>query len=54
MKHFLLTTAGVFAGLLLFLVGVPFLLIVLAAGASGPEPTPARTVVELDLREVIT
>ena len=54
MKHFLLTMAGVFAGLLLFLVGVPFLLIVLAAGASGPEPTPARTVVELDLREVIT
>jgi protease-4 len=54
MKHFLLTMCGVFAGLLLFLVGIPILLIAIAAGASGPEPTPARTVVELDLREVIT
>jgi protease IV len=54
MKQFLLTMAGVFAGLLLFLVGVPFLLIVLAAGASRPEPVPARTVVELDLRQEIT
>ena len=54
MQHFLLTMCGVFAGLLLFLVGIPILLIAIAAGASGPEPTPARTVVELDLREVIT
>jgi protease-4 len=54
MKQFLLTMAGVFAGLMLFLVGVPFLLIVLAAGASRPEPVPARTVVELDLRQEIT
>ncbi len=54
MKHFLLTMCGVFAGLLLFLVGIPILLIAIAAGASGPEPTPARTVVELDPREVIT
>jgi protease-4 len=54
MKHFLLTMCGVFAGLLLFLVGIPFLLIVLAAGASRPEATPARTVVELDLRESLT
>ena len=54
MKQFLLTMAGVFAGLLLFLVGVPFLLIVLAAGASRPEPTPARTVLVLDLREALT
>ena len=54
MKHFLLTMAGVFAGLLLFLVGVPFLLIVLAAGASRPEPAPTRTVVVLDLREELT
>lgn len=54
MKQFLLTMAGVFAGLMLFLVGVPFLLIVLAAGASRPEPTPARTVLELDLREALT
>jgi protease-4 len=54
MKQFLLTMAGVFAGLLLFLVGVPFLLIVIAAGASRPEPVPAQTVVELDLRQEIT
>ena len=54
MKQFLLTMAGVFAGLMLFLVGVPFLLIILAAGASRPEPVPARTVVELDLRQEIT
>ena len=54
MKQFLLTMAGVFAGLLLFVVGVPFLLIVLAAGASRPEPVPAQTVVELDLRQEIT
>lgn len=54
MKHFLLTMSGVFAGLLLFLVGVPFLLIVIAAGASRPEPVPARTVLELDLRQALT
>ena len=38
MKQFLLTMAGVFAGLVLFLIGVPFLLIVMAAGAAKPTP----------------
>ncbi|HEY9237159.1 MULTISPECIES: signal peptide peptidase SppA [Phenylobacterium] len=54
MKQFLLTMAGVFAGLVLFLIGVPFLLIVMAAGAARPTPTPAQTVLELDLREPLT
>ena len=51
MKQFLLTMAGVFAGLVIFLVGVPFLLIVIAAGAAQPTALPAQTVLELDLRE---
>jgi len=50
MKQFLITAAGVFAGLLIFLVGVPFVLISMAASAAGPAPIPARTVLELDLR----
>lgn len=54
MKQFLLTMAGVFAGLLLFLVGVPFLLIVMAAGAAQPAALPSHAVLELDLREDLT
>jgi protease-4 len=54
MKQFLITTAGVFAGLVLFLVGVPFLLIVMAAGAAKPTPTPSQAVLELDLRDPLT
>lgn len=54
MKQFLTTMAGVFAGLLLFLVGVPFLLIVMAAGAARPTPPPAQVVLQLDLRESLT
>ena len=50
MKQFLITAAGVFAGLLIFMIGVPFVLIAMAAGAAGPTPTPARAVLELDLR----
>ena len=41
MKQFFLTVAGVFVGLLLFVVGVPFLLVVMAAGAARPAPIPA-------------
>jgi protease IV len=51
MKQFFLTVAGVFVGLLLFVVGVPFLLIVIAAGAARPAPTPTHTVLQLDLRQ---
>ncbi len=54
MKQFLITTAGVFAGLLVFLIGVPLVLIGLVVGATGPEPVPAHTVLELDLRGPLT
>jgi len=54
MKQFLITAAGVFAGLLIFMIGVPFVLISMAAAAAGPAPTPSKTVLELDLREQLT
>ena len=54
MKQFLTTMAGVFAGLILFLVGVPFLLIVIAAGATRPAPLPGAAVLELDLRQALS
>ncbi len=54
MKQFLITAAGVFAGLVLFLVGVPFVLIVMAASAAKPEPTPAHAVLDLDLRQPLS
>lgn len=53
MKQFLTTMAGVFAGLTLFLVGVPFLLIVIAAGATRPAPVPGDVVLQLDLRNAL-
>jgi protease-4 len=54
MKQFLITAAGVFAGLVIFMVGVPFVLIGLIASAAGPAPTPPRAVLELDLREALS
>ncbi len=54
MKQFLITAAGVFAGLLVFLVGVPFVLIGLAVSATAPAPLPAKAVLELDLRNPLT
>ncbi len=53
MKQFLITLAGVFVGLLLFLVVVPIVLISAAASsvAADAAPVPASTVLELDLRE---
>lgn len=55
MKQFFLTTLGVFAGLILFLVVVPFVLIVAAISSASSEPlTPSNTVLELDLREGIS
>lgn len=50
MKQFLITAAGVFAGLVIFLVGVPILLIGMAVSATAPAPLPAKTVLQLDLR----
>lgn len=55
MKQFFLTVLGVFAGLFLFLIVVPFILITVAiSSASSKEPTPANSVLELDLREGLT
>ncbi len=54
MKQFLITAAGVFAGLVLFLVGIPFLLISMAAASARPDATPARAVLNLDLRDGLT
>jgi protease-4 len=54
MKQFLLTVAGVFVGLLLFVVIMPIALIAVAVGSSRPAPLPARTVLTLDLRGGLT
>ncbi|KQW83157.1 signal peptide peptidase SppA [Brevundimonas sp. Root1279] len=55
MKQFLLTMLGVFAGLFLFLIVVPVILITLAiSSASSKDSTPAHSVLELDLREGVT
>ncbi|MCE3288391.1 MAG: sppA [Caulobacter sp.] len=52
MKQFLLTMAGVFAGLFLFLFVMPMILIfgLIGAAASSEPTTPAAAVLELDLR----
>ena len=50
MKQFLITMAGVFAGLVVFLIGVPVVLVGMALAAAAPQPVPANTVLELDLR----
>ncbi|MBU1540492.1 MAG: signal peptide peptidase SppA [Alphaproteobacteria bacterium] len=55
MKQFFLTVLGVFAGMFLFLVVVPFIFITIAiSSASSREPTPRNTVLELDLRAGVT
>ncbi len=54
MKQFLITAAGVFAGLVIFMVGVPFVLIAMAASAAGPAPTPDKAILALDLREPLS
>lgn len=54
MKQFLITAAGVFAGLVIFLVGVPILLIGMAVSATAPAPMPTKTVLELDLRQPLS
>ncbi len=51
MKQFLLTMAGVVAGLMLFFVGLPLMLILSAL--SAPRPVAAATVLELDLRRTL-
>jgi len=54
MKQFFITVAGVVAGLLLFFIGVPTVLIMLVAGQAKPTPTPSRAVLTLDLRQGIS
>lgn len=54
MKQFLITVAGVFAGLLLFFVGVPLLIVAIIAGAAAPAPMPGNSVLALDLRDGIS
>lgn len=55
MKQFVLTMAGVFAGLILFFVIVPFLVILsLVASAQPKDTTPAAAVLQLDLRDGLT
>src|ERR1700740_1674177 len=52
MKQFLLTLAGVFAGLFLFFVILPFgVIFSIVASAARPAPTPANSVLQLDLRQ---
>ena len=51
MKQFLLTMAGVVAGLMIFFVGLPLMLILSAL--SAPKPSPAASVLNLDLRRSI-
>ena len=48
MKQFLLTMAGVVAGLMIFFIGLPTMLILSAL--SAPKPVAAATVLDLDLR----
>jgi protease-4 len=54
MKQFLITVAGVFVGLAIFMIGVPFLLISAAAGALAPAPLPAKAIIAIDLRGAVT
>jgi protease-4 len=55
MKQFFLTMAGVFAGLFLFFVIIPFFFLWFAvASLSAKEPAPSHTVLELDLRQGLT
>jgi protease-4 len=54
MKQFLITVAGVFVGLALFVIGVPLVLLGWAVGAARPAPLPAASVLVLDLRGGLT
>jgi protease-4 len=54
MKQFLITLAGVFAGLLLFAIAVPILLIGWAFSAASPPTVPPASVLVLDLRGGLT
>ena len=50
MKQFFMTMLGVFAGLVLFVIVLPIVLIMAAVSASSKPTTPSTAVLELDLR----
>lgn len=50
MKQFLITVAGVFIGLALFLIGVPLLIVVILTAGARPADLTGRNVLVLDLR----
>ncbi len=54
MKQFLLTMAGVVAGLVLFFVGAPLLIAAWFISASQPAPLAGKNVLVLDLRGGLT
>jgi len=54
MKQFLITVAGVFCGLALFMIAAPVALIAWAVAASKPAALPGRAVLTLDLRDGLT
>ena len=54
MKQFFLTMGGVFAGLVVFFIGLPILLVIILASSAKPAPTPANSILSLDLRTGIT
>ena len=54
MKQFLITMAGVLAGLTLFALIAPVVALGLLAAVTRPAPTPDRSVLVLDLREGLT
>ncbi|MFZ5670785.1 MAG: signal peptide peptidase SppA [Pseudomonadota bacterium] len=55
MKQFFLTMAGAFAGLVLFFIVVPFVLVTMIVASSQPrDTTPAQAVLQLDLRGGLT
>jgi protease-4 len=54
MKQFLLTVAGVFVGLVVFMIVVPVTLVALAVSSTRPAPITGRVVLNLDLRGGLT
>jgi protease-4 len=54
MKSFLIAVAGTLVGLILFFVGLPILLVAIAANSMKPAPAPEKAVIQLDLRQSIS
>ena len=54
MKQFVLTLAGVFAGLILFFIVVPVVLILWAVAAAKPATPTGAQIISLDLRQAVT